>query len=87
MRRRSAVTICELERERVLDAVKLVWRGWSIRIAMDEVKHNVDSAVRASVGSIYRALHPPVFPEARMCRPTNLSAEQKQKLSDAVKAF
>jgi len=38
MRRRSAVTIGELERERVLEAVKLVRRGWSIRIAMDDVK-------------------------------------------------
>jgi len=87
MRRRAAVTICELKRERVLDAVKLVRRGWSVRNAMDEVNFNIDSAVRASVGSIHRALHPPVFPATRMGRPTNLLVEQGQKLSDAVKAF
>ena len=54
---------------------------------MDEVNFNVDSAVRASVGSIHRALHPLVLPEARMGRPKNLSVEQEQNPSDAVKAF
>jgi len=42
MRRRSAVTLRELKYDRVLDAVKLVRRGWSIRNAMDEVNFNVD---------------------------------------------
>jgi len=87
MRRRSAVTLRELKYDRVFDAVKLVRRGWSIRNAMDKVNFNVDSGVRALVGSIHRAMHPPCVPAARMGRPTNLSAEQEQQLSDAVKAF
>jgi len=81
------VTIRELNLELVLDAVELARRGWSVRNAMDEVKFNVDSAVRASVGSIHQALHPPVLPAARMGRPTNLSVKQEQNLSDAVQAF
>jgi len=87
MRGRSAVPIRDLKRERILDAVKLVRRGWSIRNAMDAVNFNVDSAVRSSVGSVHRALHPPVLPAARMGRPTNRSVEQEQKPSDAFKAF
>jgi len=70
MRRRSAVTIGELERERVLEAVKLVRRGWSIRIAMDDVKQNVDSVVRASVGSIYGRCTP------QFCRRREWAAPQ-----------
>ena len=44
------MTLRELKNDRVLDAVKLVRRGWSIRNVMDEVKFNVESAVRNLVG-------------------------------------
>jgi len=81
------MTIWELKRERVLDAVKLVQRGWSIRNNMDEVKFSVDWPVRISDKSIHRALNFPLLPAARMGRPTNLLKEQENNLSVAVKAF